>query len=325
MTIPGQYILQNFENGLVGQAVYGPPNISGGTFGATTNVNVPAAQVQEVAMAGPLPPSLTAVPVGTPVATWFGAAAGVAQIIPYARVSAPGVVTLATGNLSGAPASFGPLAPNVAGYRGIMRHQLLLSSAVLAGSATLQAFPSPGVVAARQGVESSIAAICNDASLIVANPTAALPAGFMCGYVRPGAFTANIMLSNLTAGGLNPGITNWNLHALTFDLTVADEIPSGQNGPVAISIVSGVTVTFGAIAAASVLEATAAVPGLDPGDGIIVCPRSALPDVNMAPSHSRCAVANTLIWGMANLDAAVATAGADIVCDVAILKPLPIF
>lgn len=327
MTIPGQYILQNHFNGDVGQAVFGPPNLAGGTFGATSNLLVPAAQVQEVAQAGPVPASVAGIPVGTPVMSWLGAAAGVAEIIPYARVSAPGVVTLATGNLTALAATFGPAVVDSALYKGIMRHQLVLQGAVLAGSAVQSLCASPGPVATRQQLEVNPAAviIANANTLIVANPTAALPAGFMAGYVRPIPFSAAIALANLTAAPADPGATTWNFHALCFDDTILDTMPSGQNGPIAVQVVSGLTVSFGAIPGASVVEASVAVPDLNPGDGILVCPRSVLPEVQMAPSHSRCAVAGTLIWGMANIDPAVATVAHDIVCDVAILKPLPGF
>jgi hypothetical protein len=325
MTVPGQYLLQNRFAGDVGQLVIGPPNIAGGNFGATSNVNVPGAQVQEVAAAGPVPAELAAIPVGTPVAAWLGAAAGVAEIFPYARVSATGVVTLGTGNLAALAATFGPAVPSVAAYKGLMRHQLVLQGAVVAGSAQAVAMPSPGAVATRQQLETGAFAIANTSTLVAANPTAALPAGFMMGYARGDAFAVVVSLANLTAAPADPGVTNWNITALCFDNTNLAQIPSGQNGPIAVNVVTGLTVSFGVIAGATVLEASVACPGLDPGDGIIVCPRSALPEVQMAPSHSRCAVSGTLIWGMANIDPAAATVAHDIVCDVAILKPLPIF
>jgi hypothetical protein len=328
MTLPGQYLFQNFFNGNVGQAVYGPPGILGGDFGATTNAAVPAAQVQEVVMAGPVPADMAAVQVGTPVAAWIAGGLGAAEVMPYARVSAAGVVTLGTGNLAAAPAGFGPVAPSAAAYQGIMRHQFPLQGAILAGAAAGPlAFPSPGAVATRQGLEaiSPGVIVANSSTLAIVNPTAALPAGFMCGHIRPGIFDVRVQLSNLTAAPADPGVTNWNVHIVSFDNTIAADMPSGQNGPIAVQVIPGLTVPFGVIAGATVGEGSVAVAGLEPGDGILVCPRSALPDPNMAPSHSRCAVSGTLIWGMANLDPAVATAAADIVCDVAIFKAAPIF
>jgi hypothetical protein len=326
MTIPGQYLIQNNFNGLVGQAVYGPPNLAGGTYGATSNVNVPAAEVQEVAQAGPVPALMAGVQVGTPVFSWV-AGAGATEVVPYARVSAPGVVTLATGNLTALAATFGPAVVDTAAFQGLMRHQFPLQGAIVAGAAVQGVVASPGVVPTRQAgnATSPGVIIVNSSSVVVANPTAALPAGFMLASMNPGVFQVNLNLANLTAAPADPGATTWNFHVLCFDNTFAAPIPSGQNGPIAVQVVSGLTASFGVIAGATVVEASVALPGLEPGDGILVCPRSAMPEAKMAPSHSRCAVSGTLIWGIANLDPAVATAAHDIVCDVAILKPVPIF
>lgn len=327
MTIPGQYVFQNRFNGDVGQIVTGPPNLIGGNFGATTNLLVPAAQVQEVALAGPVPADFANCPVGTPVVAYLQGAAGVAEVIPYARVSAPGVVTLATGNLTAAPATFGPVVPVTWGARGLMLHQLPLLGAIVAGSAQQVSCPSPGPVATRQQLEVNPAGfiIANNSSLLVANPVNALPAGFMLGYARPDAFTCALALSNLTAAPVDPGATDWRIHVLMFDNTILSQVPSGQNGPIGVNIIQNVTVPFGVIAGASVVEGSVAIPDLNPQDGTIVCPRSAMPEASMAPSHSRCAAAGTLLWGIANLDPAVATAAHDIVCDIIVVKPLPIF
>ena len=327
MTIPGQYILQNHFNGDVGQPVFGPPNIVGGVFGPTTNLAVPAAQIQEVALAGPIPADFANLPVGTPVFPWLAGAAGAAEVIPYARVSAPGVVTLATGNLAAAPAGFGPVAPLVWGAKGAMLHQLPLQGAVLAGAAAQLSVPSLGAIATRQSAELPPAGviIANTNTLIIANPVNALPAGFMLAYARPDVFTIPVALANLTAAPADPGATDWRFHTIAFDNTICASYPSGQNGPVALNVIQGVTVPFGVIAGATVVEGTVAIADLNPQDGVIVVPRSAMPEAKMCPSHSRCSVAGTLSWGIANLDPAVATAAHDIVCDIIVAKPLPIF
>jgi hypothetical protein len=336
---PGAYILvPNSLNALgpgIGQLITGPPSIVGDTGPNVTNAAVPAGNVQEVAIA-PVPASMTGMQPGQPVIAWLTGAAGAAEIVPYARVSAAGVLTLCTGNLGAAPAGFGPAPVELAGFTGIIRHQLVNSGIGLFGGASAAlAVPSGGAIAARQQAEIGIGALANGNTIVVANPRAALPAGFMCGYVRSAGFAVQIALANLTAAPADPGPTDWDVHTFTFDNTAGavgsgtSPIPMGQNGPIALAIYSGLTVTFGAIPAASVVEATLTglvdsngEPLMNPHDGLIVCPRLAMPNASLAPSHARCAVAGQLIWGMANLDPANPVTPGAVVCDVAVLKPI---
>lgn len=331
MTAPGSFIVTpNGLNNGAGQLIIGPPGMVGDTAPAVSNLAVPAAQVQEVVIA-PTPAKLTGLAVGNPVLAWLTGAAGAAEIMPYARVSAPGVVSLCTGNLGVAPAGFGPADVLLVAGTGLIRHQLVNSGIdTFAGNGVLT-FPSPGPVANRTQAEASVGALINSSTLLMVNPQTALPAGFMIGYARPGVFSANVALANLGAAPADPGALDMLVSAFSFGNTVVDQIPGGQNGPIASTLLSGVTFTFGLIAGATVLEAVATGlvspngdPFVAPGDATLVVPRLAMPNPSLAPSHSRVTASGSLAWGIGNIDPAVGVTPGAIVADVLVWKAFPL-
>lgn len=306
-----------------------------------TNAAIPANKSQEgpaVVFAPPQVPFGNVLVLGRVASMNPGAALAAGIAYSHSRVTGPGGLVFGHGNMTAAPLGTGAVDNWTSQFPNLKRS---FTGGVVAGSnegpaltlgycATLPV--TPGAIGAGLVVEASVGgAFINANQFVACVPNAALPPGIAISHVRATAADIVVGFANLTAAPIVVGAISLDfcllapLTALPPDISTAKD---GQNGPLSVFEVSGVSVTHGPIAAGTVVEATAPLvnsmgePLCQNGDVLVVSPR-ATPDPLVLVSHARPSASGVVSVGLGNLDLAAPVTPGALLYDFLVLRGYP--
>jgi len=210
----------------------------------------------------------------------------------HARFSAAGVVAVGVANMTGLGVD--PNSVNYAGNR-YFRSARYSPSGLISGfcrgvTVNVGAIPSLQTLVVDTGI-GSVGGLG-----VVVSPRLALPAGIALSHGYTSGFTVKAVLANLTGGPITPGDITLDV-ASHYGASTVRSAPSGLHFE---RTFNGVAIDHGSVGAAAVLEATATVEGVRPGDIVNAAPRAAF-TAGIALSHARVTAPDTVAVGLANL------------------------